>query len=290
MNGNPEWNESMYFNFHDERNDITAFMRIGNKPNKDEKSMFFFVMNKDIIAGMRTTGPCDDDKWSSGGLEFIDIGNDKWRLIYNGPIFDTSTKPPKQVMLEMDVEWESLNKPMDYRDCVDERKTQMSADVASEHYEQFGHVVGTMKIDDETTIIDSYGERDKSIGVRDWGSPKMWMWINSQYEGKEAFNISKLTVDKGEVDAGYFHANGRNNPLNAADIKVNYKEGVPCCYSMKLFSIDGKEYPVEGSIIRFAMLPFGGSKQMVLIESIAETKWNGKKGFGIAEFLVPLHR
>ena len=36
-----EWNESYYFNFHDKTNDLTAFMRIGNKVNKNEKSMFF---------------------------------------------------------------------------------------------------------------------------------------------------------------------------------------------------------------------------------------------------------
>ena len=35
-----EWNESYYFNFHDTNNDLTAFMRIGNKINKNEKSMF----------------------------------------------------------------------------------------------------------------------------------------------------------------------------------------------------------------------------------------------------------
>ena len=38
---------------------------------------------------------------------------------------------------------------MDYINCVDEKQVEMSSNVASEHYEQFGKAVGIIEIDNE---------------------------------------------------------------------------------------------------------------------------------------------
>ena len=57
---------------------------------------------------------------------------------------------------------------MDYMDCVDEKETEMSSNVASEHYEQFGKATGRIEIDDESFDIEALGERDLSLGIRAW--------------------------------------------------------------------------------------------------------------------------
>ena len=57
MNDNPEWNESYYFNLHDHSNGVTVFMRIDNKPNKDEKSIFLFVIEKNTCKAAATMQP-----------------------------------------------------------------------------------------------------------------------------------------------------------------------------------------------------------------------------------------
>ena len=61
------------------------------------------------------------------------------------------------------------------------------------------------KLISEVFEIEALGERDLSRGVREWGSPKMWMWINSEFSHDEAFNITKLSVEEGDIDAGYFY-------------------------------------------------------------------------------------
>ena len=48
-----DYNESYYFNLHDNENGVTAFMRIGNKPNRNEKSLFLFLIEKDRVCGIR---------------------------------------------------------------------------------------------------------------------------------------------------------------------------------------------------------------------------------------------
>ncbi|MGZ7069079.1 MAG: DUF7065 domain-containing protein, partial [Methanobacterium sp.] len=143
-----EWNESYYFNFHDVNNDLTAFMRIGNKVNKNEKSMFFYLMSPHIMAGIKLETPCDEEPLNIAGLEYQEIESGKWKLKYRGSICNPLNK--KEFKVNMDVTWEALNPIMDYINCVDEKQVEMSSNVASEHYEQFGKASGKIEIDGDT--------------------------------------------------------------------------------------------------------------------------------------------
>ena len=276
----PEWNESYYFNFYDRKNDLTAFMRIGNKVNKNEKSMFFYVITPKIKAGIKLETPCEGKPLNIAGLDYQEIESGKWKLKYNGTIFDQSQK---QFIVKMDIFWQALNPIMDYINCVDEKQIEMSSNVASMHYEQFCKATGKIQIDETDFEIVGLGERDLSIGIREWGSPKMWMWINSEFSDTEAFNITKLSVDEGEIDAGYFHTDNINQPLVKSDIKVEFKNKIPSTFSMELFDKKGSKYSVSGEVIRFGMIPI--DEKMILIETLSKYDWNGKEGYGIAEFL-----
>ncbi len=280
-----EWNESYYFNFHDKNHDLTALMRIGNKVNKNEKSMFFFLITPQIIAGIKSDAPCDDEPLELAGLSYDEMEPGNWKLKFNGFIFDPLSEDPKKLRVKMDVTWEALNPLMDYVNCVDEKQAKMSSNVASEHYEQFGKTMGMIKIDDDVLKIDALGERDLSRGVRDWGSPKMWMWINSAFSHDEAFNITKLSVTEGDIDAGYFYTGSDNIPLIKSDIDVKFNNGIPSSFSMVLFDKKGSRYSVEGEVIRYGMIPVDGG--MILIETISKYVWDEKEGYGVAEFLLP---
>jgi len=174
---------------------------------------------------------------------------------------------------------------MDYVDCVDKKQAQMSSNVASEHYEQFGKALGKIEIDDEVFEIEALGERDLSIGVREWGSPKMWMWINAEFSRDEAFNITKLSVEEGDIDAGYFYTSSVNEPLLKSDIYVEFNRGIPSTFRMVLFDKKGSKYSVDGEVIRFGMIPV--DEKMILIETLSKYNWEDKEGYGVAEFLVP---
>jgi hypothetical protein len=278
-----EWNESYYFNFHDEKNQLTAFMRIGNKINKNEKSMFFYLMSPNITAGIKLEAPVDENPLYNAGLSYQKLSSGKWRLKYQGTIFDPLDED--QFNVKMDVTWEALNPLMDYVDCVSEKQAELSSNVVSEHYEQFGKAKGKVVIDGEEYEIDALGERDYSLGVRAWGSPKMWMWINSAFSTDEAFNITKLSVEEGDIDAGYFYTGSANQPLIKSEIELEFNQGLPSKFSMVLYDKNGTEYPVDGQVIRFGMIPV--DEKMVLIETISQYKWGEKEGYGIAEFLVP---
>lgn len=279
-----EWNESYYFNFYDKKNDLTVFMRIGNKVNKNEKSMFFFIMLPEIVAGIKLETPCDDKPLNIAGLQYEEIGSEKWQLKYNGKIYDTLTNIPKEFNIKMEIIWEALNPVMDYINCVDEKQIQMSSNVVSEHYEQFGAAYGNIIINEKSYEIDGLGERDLSQGIRAWESPKMWMWINSEFSTDEAFNITKLSVDEGDIDAGYFYRDSINEPLIKSDIDLEFNNGIPSKFNMNLFNKNGIKYNVTGRVIRFGIIPMDN---MLLIETISKYNWENKEGYGIAEFLIP---
>lgn len=277
-----DWNESYYFNFHDPENDLTAFMRIGNKINQNEKTMFFYLMSEELMAGMKNETSWDENPLNIAGLNYHEIEEGKWNLTYNGTVINPLDHTIYQV--KMDVTWQALNPVMDYMDCVDEKGVELSKNVASGHIEQYGKATGKIIVDDKVYSINGKGERDQSVGVRAWGSPKMWMWINSAFSENEAFNITKLSVEEGEVDAGYFHIDDRNIPLTEADINVEFHKKIPKKFNMRLGNKDGNEYQVDGEVIRFGMIPV--DEDMNLIESLSKYKWNGKEGYGIAEFLI----
>ena len=284
LKNHEEWNESYYFNFHDKSNDLTAFMRVGNKINKNEKSMFFFIMSPKLVAGIKLETPCDNKPLDIAGLKYKELEKGKWELKYDGSIFDPLSKVQKEFKVKMDVVWEALNPVMDYVNCVDEKQAELSSNVASEHYEQFGKASGKIKIDKDTFDINALGERDLSRGIRAWESPKMWMWINSEFSEDEAFNITKLSVEEGDIDAGYFHIDSVNEPLIRSEIDLEYSNGLPSNFNMNLFDKKGSKYTVAGEVVRFGLIPVDDN--MLLIETISKYIWENKEGYGVAEFLI----
>ena len=283
-----DWNESYYFNLFDPKNGVTSLMRIGNKPNRDEKSVFFFVMSKKGVFGIRNTEKCDDHHMQCSGLRFEEKDGG-YKLTYNGPLFDVS-KEPVPIMSSMDIDWIPVNPLMDYHDCVDAHGAELSAKTASEHFEQFGVVKGTIRIGDDVFEVEATGERDKSEGVRDWGSPKMWLWLNSVYGTDLGWNATKLSTQMGDVDAGFVGTKDSNDPIIKIDIDIGYDGNIPASYTMTMNGKSGKSYRIEGKILQHAQLPMQGSKDMMLIETISQTTYEGRVGFGIAEFLVPAKR
>ncbi len=268
MNGDPEWNISYYFNLHDSANGVTAFMRIGSKPNRNEKSVFLFVIEKDRVCGIRNAVPCDGDRKSCSGLSFAEEDG-AWRIRYDGPLFDAAAEKPVPLASSLDILWKPVNPLMDYHDCVDARGAEMSSKTASEHFEQFGLASGKIAVGDSSYGIDATGERDYSEGVRDWGSPKMWLWLNSVYGKDMGFNATKLSTQMGDVDAGYVGTGSSNDPVVGIDVDISYDGSMPSSYAMKMRCRSGAEYDVRGRIMRHARLPMQGSSEMMLIETIS---------------------
>ncbi|MEA2055985.1 MAG: PEP/pyruvate-binding domain-containing protein [Candidatus Thermoplasmatota archaeon] len=285
-----EHNESFYFNFYDKKQNICGFMRIGLKPNKDEKSMFcFLMMPDDTNIGMRGLEKFKNDKLSVDPLSFVKKKSEKkWALRYGGPMVDVKDKN-KAHKVSFELVFDSLNDIFNYRDCVSGHAEEISKNVASEHLEQYGRVKGKISVDGKEFEIDSLGDRDHSWGIRDWTSPKMWVWLTSQFSEKVALNVTKLIVKEGKVDAGFIHLDGKNHPLIHSVIDTKYdRKGAPKSFTLKLKDKEGKTYEVSAKVLRYVMLPFEGEGKnlSVMYETLARYTLDKKIGYGIAEYLI----
>jgi hypothetical protein len=287
-----EWNESFYFNVYDKENDICIFMRLGLKPNTDERSAFCFMMMPDgSVIGMKDQGGLGDGTLDVKGLHFENVEPEKrWRMTFNGHMARMTDHGPEPIEVSFQLGFEARNEMFDYRECVDAVGEQISQQVASEHLEQFGKVSGSMMIGGKQFDISGLGERDHSWGVRDWNAPKMWIWLTAQFSEKVALNVTKLFVEQGEVSAGYFHINGRNLPLVKADVRtVLDPDGTPRSLAMSLVDKYGGKHKVTAEVLRMVAMPFpgrDGKTMSVMHETLAEYTFNGRKGYGIAEYLV----
>lgn len=285
-----EWNESFYFNFYDARNDICGFMRIGLKPNVDERSMFLFLMLPDGRAvGTRGVAPVGDSSLSVKGLELTMVEPEiRWRLRYQGPMARMGTEEVS--MVNMDLVFDCLAPTYDYRRSVGAEGERIARQVASEHLEQFGQVSGAIDIDGQRTAVDGLGERDHSWGVRDWNAPRMWYWITAQFDQGTALNVTKLFTEEGEVSAGFVHLDGRTVPLVHADIVTSLDpRGWPQALEMTLTDSEGGRHMVTAEVMRSVQLPFvgrDGRSTSLMHENLARYVWRGRTGYGIAEVLL----
>ena len=287
-----DWNESFYFNFYDSENDYCGFMRIGLKPNKDEKNMFcFFLSPEGEEIGTRVVEPFTDSQLSVEGLKFDRIAPDKeWRLRYDGSMKQTRGSEVHRLNVSFDLTFKAINKVFDYRESDSGYSDLVSHVSPAEHTEQFGKFEGTATIGTKKLSISGLGERDHAWGTTDWISPSTWIWLSGQFSEGLAFNFTKLFIGRETVDAGYIHIGGVNRPIVKVEVVTQVKKnGGPESLKVWLMEADGKMHEIEATVMRTARLPYAGSIERsvsVVYETLARYRMGNETGYGIAEYLV----
>jgi hypothetical protein len=286
-----DWNESFYFNVYDRKQDICAFMRIGLRPNREEKGMFCYLLMPDgSTLGTRSTQPLGNTRLVSAGLSFERVVPEKeWKLRFKGTMRHTMGSDIHREDVSFDFTYRALSRTFDYKECMTgEREVPDSAN-AAEHTEQTGTVDGFAVIDGKTISISGLGERDHSWGLRDWTAPSVWVWLSCQFSQRLAFNATRLIVGKDVVDGGFLFKDGDNVPLVKTDIITEYrKDGGPKSIKMWLMEKNGEVHELEADILRSVKMPFSVSTEKsvsVMYETLARFKMGVETGYGIAEYL-----
>ncbi len=287
-----DWNESFYFNFYDRGNDLCGFMRIGMKPNKKEKALFcFFLMPDGSIVGLKENVEMEDNELSAKGLKFTTVeAEKKWNLSFEGELNQMDKGEVKPVKVSFALDFDAITPQFDYRSCVTPEKEKIAQQVAAEHIEQVGNILGTVKVEDREFVVRALGERDHSWGVREWTAPRLWLWVTCQFNEKFAFNITKLEMDKGDVDAGFLYLDGEMIPIVKVDVAKEFQaDGSPAELYMAFYDKDGNVYGVKGVTKRKAMMHFEGEDKKqtaVMWETLTRFKMDEEVGFGVAEYLI----
>ncbi len=159
------------------------------------------------------------------------------------------------------------------------------------HYEQAGQIEGSITVDDEVFKIKGYGQRDHSWGVRDMRVPSNWRWLSCQFGDTLCFNAIQVDVLALRVSGGYVYHEGQLDVVIDWLCEPHYEDGKhwPDHVAVSIKTRSGKQLHLHAKAITNipVLAPVEGDVTLVTA-SRGLYEWQGKKAYGIIEFMEQL--
>jgi hypothetical protein len=170
----------------------------------------------------------------------------------------------------------------------DEDGQGLGAQFARGHYEQHMGVRGTIAIGDHEWPIDGFGLRDHSWGPRYWQALAWYRWLTCNAGPEDGFMVAIVAGHDGTVKrSGVLFENGEHVPLTDARLETEYTgDGDHRALACVATTADGREVEIAGRVK--SLIPLRnrrGGKTTTIGEGLTEYTWDGKTGYGLAEYL-----
>lgn len=296
--GEPNFNESMYFNFYDRNSGWGGFTRIGNRPNEGYAEVTLALYRPDGTALFNFKRPTigDNHALAAGGMKFSILEPGRHlRVQYEGqavflarprdledPRRAFALNPYQSVRLELD--YYGLS-PM-YGG-----ESEGSGDAlifARGHTEQHVRATGTLVIDGVTIPIHALGLRDHSWGPRSWQSPAYYRWLTCQFDESFGFMGSHIHLQNGaDVRSGFVFRDGRNDLVRHLNIETELEDGAPYHRALRVQLVtEGGAIEVTGEVV--SMLPLRNrrdGKTTRIAEGLTRWRCASQEGYGWSEYL-----
>ncbi|MEM7216849.1 MAG: hypothetical protein AAF515_00695 [Pseudomonadota bacterium] len=291
----PNFNESVYFNFFDRSQNRGGFVRIGNRANEGYAEMTAIVWNGDGSACFNYAKPeiSDNDGWDAGGLRIdVEVPAERLRTRYDGPA--VYLREPRQMAnpgaafrdnprqrMAIDLIHEAVG-PMYGHVGTPEDDNQF----ARAHTEQHMRVHGQITVDGEPIAFNGWGLRDHSWGPRYWQATPSYRWITANF-GDDLGMIVRTNGD-GE-GGGLFHEGQELVRIERATITTEYEPGTRYHRRLeaRLQLENGAERHLEGTVMSF--IPLRNRRQgsqTHVGEGMTEYRLDGNRiGYGLSEYL-----
>jgi len=280
---------------------------------------------------IRTSQPLDEDRARivSGGIELLCHAPFRaWRIRYDGPIYHFAepasnddlrrtldlSAPRKHLRLDLEVN--ALHAPFDF----DQRTVRLRslgelalagsseaplralrrtfrtlvalpAMLRAHHYEQSGQVRGTVMLDDKTSAIEGFGQRDHSWGVRDMRAPSSWRWLSCQFGEELCFNATQVDVLGMRVQGGFVVHDGVTEPLTSWRYEATHATSRfwPDTLGVVLTTKSGHQFALEADLV--APLPVVArtkNDDVLVTAARAKYRWGARTSDGMVEFMEQL--
>jgi hypothetical protein len=299
----PNFNESMYFNFFDPAQSIGGFIRIGNRANEGRAEVTVTLYLKDgrVLFTFKRAPIDHNDAFDAGGARFDVIEpTEKLRTTYEGSAADLAEprlmEDPRKAFTESPRRRVALDLvhtaagPM-YGHSADKREQEQDAEkqFAKAHYEQHMAVSGALRIDDEEIAIEGFGLRDHSWGPRHWQAIESYDWLTMNFGPDLGAMVSIVRRDAENVRmGGVVIRDGKLEPIVSAEIDADfednglYHEKVTARIELK----NGESHEITGDVRGF--IPLRNRREGMVThigEGMTEWSWGDQKGYGLSELL-----
>ena len=187
----PNFNESMYFHFHDPAHRIGGFLRLANRPNegRGERTVCLYLPGSEVAFGFARPTFADNAQLCAGGLTVevltpfehvqvrfagrINVVSNPSAMV--DPKVALSTSPV--VDCRVDLHLDAAAPP--FAETFDSEGESF----APNHYEQLMCARGTVKVGEACFDVTGYGLRDHSWGPRSWQAPWVYRWMHGSARG-----------------------------------------------------------------------------------------------------------
>jgi hypothetical protein len=301
------WRESYYFQFFDFNLGVGGYHGPGYRPVKGYSGVLNVLWGLELptlVATEKGRYSRHDAVHPVGGLEWEIVEPLKrWRIRFDGRLNDGGRDPAVPVEAVTSAAEGGAAKVDAGFDLVFERDRPAYLyredprwdGLFDGHIDEVGRVTGTLTIGARTWEIDGRGSKDHSWGVRDWGKPRGWRWVDMLFPEGPELTVWRATFDGREwLDDGAIYAEGNAEPITSFSESITFaprpRADRPDRWQ---FDIASDSYRVSGraEILRVVPLLFGfrddqGNRGMLWNDRTVfrcETD-DGRVGYGSAEF------
>jgi hypothetical protein len=298
--GEPNFNESMYFNFFDAAQRLGGFARIGNRPNERyaETTICLYEPDGAVLFNFKRAEIADNSRFEAGGMRFeTQIPFEKLAIAYRGkacrlrdPLAMSEPgrafKDNPFVPVALDLAIRGVG-PMFGGEPTEHRADDI--EFARGHYEQHHHAAGSLEIDGKRFEIDGFGLRDHSWGPRSWQAPAYYRWLTANFGEDFGFMGSHVVrPDGGETRGGFVHRGRDLILVRNIEIDTEWRgdERLHDRIRARLYCTDGKVLDVEGRVLSLIPLRNRRESRVTRIsEGMTEWTCEGRTGYGLSEYL-----
>jgi len=295
----PNFNESMYFNFFDRIRRVGGFVRLGNRANEGRAEMTatLYLPDGRVLFGFARPPISGNDAFDAGGMRFEVLEpTQRLRTTFAGEVLELreprAMADPKRAFAEsprrqvcLDLEHEAVGPMYGGHASREEHEEQF----AKAHYEQHMAVNGQIVIDGEPMPIEGFGLRDHSWGPRFWQAIHSYEWLTLNFGPDFGAMVSIIRRDSSSERIGGVVVRGDAlDPVRSAKVTAEYEPNGLHHRSVaaRLETAGGERLEISGEVVGYVPLR---NRRGDLVTHIGEgmTEWccGDRVGYGLSEFL-----
>ena len=299
----PNFNESMYFNFFDRARRVGGFVRLGNRANEGRAELTATVYLPDgrVLFTFARPPISHNDAFDAGGMRFeVEEPTQRLRTRFDGELLELreprAMADPKRAFTEsprrrvrIDLLHEAVG-PM-YGGHADREEQERAADqqFAKAHYEQHMAVKGEIAVEGASIPIEGFGLRDHSWGPRFWQAIHSYEWLTLNFGPDFGAMVSIIRRDPQHERVGGVVVRGdKLEPLRSARVTAEYEPNG--LYHRRVLAqletVGGEKLEITGEVVSFIPLRNRRGDMVTHIgEGMTEWRCGDRVGYGLSEFL-----
>jgi len=299
----PNFNESMYFNFFDAERSLGGFLRMGNRANEGhaEMTVALYLPDGRVLFSFDRPKIADNARFDAGGLSFdAEEPTQRLRTTYRGPVVELAEprtmadprrafaeSPRREISLEL--VHLAAGPLYGLSGSAQEEERPAEEQFAKAHYEQHMQVTGALDLGAERHEIRAYGLRDHSWGPRSWQAIDGYEWLTMNFGSEIGAMISVIRRAGKDVRRGGVLVRGESfDAIRNPEIDVEYEDDSLYHRALRVrFGTDaGETFEVPGRVEGFLPLRNRrGGRTTHLGEGMTRWTLGDRIGYGLSELL-----